>query len=94
MAGTLALGLDRPRLPGDARQPQRAGRAPRHDSASEADAIRRGPTLDDLVVGVWEDLASHHTVTCPVCSGRMAPRYGSGARPVGGRCRRCGSSLG
>ena len=51
-------------------------------------------TLDDLVLGVWEGLSSHHTVTCPVCSGKMAPRYGSGARPVGGRCRRCGSTLG
>jgi hypothetical protein len=51
-------------------------------------------TLDDLVVGVWEGLSSHHTVTCPVCSGKMAPRYGSGARPVGGRCTRCGSTLG
>ena len=51
-------------------------------------------TLDDLVLGVWEGLSSHHTVTCPVCSGKMAPRYGSGARPVGGRCQRCGSTLG
>ena len=46
------------------------------------------------IIGVWEGLSSHHTVTCPVCSGKMAPRYGSGARPVGGRCRRCGSTLG
>ena len=51
-------------------------------------------TLDDLIVGVWEGLSSHHTVTCPVCSGKMTPRYGSGARPVGGRCARCGSTLG
>jgi hypothetical protein len=53
-----------------------------------------GTSLDDLIRSAWEGLASHHTVTCPVCSGKMAPRYGSGARPVGGRCRRCGSSLG
>jgi hypothetical protein len=51
-------------------------------------------TLDDLLVSVWEGLSSHHTVTCPVCSGKMAPRYGSGARPVGGRCQRCGSTVG
>jgi DnaJ-class molecular chaperone len=51
-------------------------------------------TLDDLITGVWEGLSSHHTVTCPVCGGKMAPRYGSGARPVGGRCQRCGSTLG
>ncbi len=53
-----------------------------------------GGSLDDVISGAWEGLSSHNTVTCPVCSGRMAPRYGSGARPVGGRCRRCGSSLG
>jgi hypothetical protein len=52
-----------------------------------------GGSLDDVISGVWEGLSSHHTVTCPVCGGTMAPRYGSGARPVGGRCRRCGSSL-
>lgn len=53
-----------------------------------------GALLDDVVREVWEGLSSHHTVTCPVCSGKMAPRYGSGARPVGGRCARCGSTLG
>ena len=53
-----------------------------------------GVLLDDLVREAWEGLSSHHTVACPVCSGKMAPRYGSGARPVGGRCQRCGSSLG
>ena len=53
-----------------------------------------GLTLDQLLTGVWEGLSTHHTVTCPVCSGKMAPRYGSGARPVGGRCKRCGSTLG
>jgi hypothetical protein len=53
-----------------------------------------GSLLDDVICGAWEDLAAHHTVGCPVCTGPMAPRYGSGARPVGGRCRRCGSTLG
>jgi hypothetical protein len=53
-----------------------------------------GGSLDDLISGVWDGLSSHNAVTCPVCGGTMAPRYGSGARPVGGRCRRCGSSLG
>jgi hypothetical protein len=47
-----------------------------------------------VITGVWEGLSSHHTVTCPVCSGKMTPRYGSGARPVGGRCKRCASTLG
>jgi hypothetical protein len=55
---------------------------------------RSGASLDDLIRGVWDELSSHRTVTCPVCHGQMAPRYGSAEQPVGGRCRRCGSSLG
>jgi hypothetical protein len=51
-------------------------------------------TLDELISGAWEGLSAHQTVMCPVCTGPMAPRYGSGARPVGGRCRRCASTLG
>jgi hypothetical protein len=81
-------------VPDDAR---RAGTVRQHGPAS-AGAVRGGETprrtLDQLITGVWEGLSTHHTVTCPVCSGKMAPRYGSGARPVGGRCRRCGSTLG
>jgi len=51
-------------------------------------------TLDDVLSDAWDGLAAHRSVTCPVCSGSMAPRYGSGAAPVGGRCKRCGSTLG
>jgi hypothetical protein len=68
--------------------------APRGDQPTGVDAPRHGHTLDHLISSVWDDLAAHRTVTCPVCHGQMAPRYGSGAHPVGGRCRRCGSSLG
>jgi hypothetical protein len=60
---------------------------------AHGDAPRGRPTLDDLVVGAWEDLLAHHPVTCPICSAAMAPRYGSGPRPVGGRCSGCGSTL-
>jgi hypothetical protein len=81
-------------VPGDTR---RAEPVHPHGSAP-AGGVRDGETprrtLDDLITGVWEGLSSHHTVTCPVCSGKMTPRYGSGARPVGGRCGRCGSTLG
>lgn len=53
------------------------------------------PTLDDLVVGAWEDLSAHRTVTCPVCgSAAMRPRYGAGLGVAGGRCGDCGSVLG
>jgi hypothetical protein len=58
------------------------------------DHVHSRRTLDDLLTATWEGLAGHHSVTCPVCSGSMAPRYGSGAQPVGGRCTRCGSTLG
>jgi hypothetical protein len=53
-----------------------------------------GELLDDVLSGAWSALTGHSTVTCPVCRGSMVPRYGSGAAPVGGRCRRCGSTLG
>jgi hypothetical protein len=53
-----------------------------------------GPTLDQTLTAAWEGLVGDHSVACPVCSGQMAPRYGSGAAPVGGRCKRCGSTLG
>jgi hypothetical protein len=52
-----------------------------------------GPTLDDLVVGVWEDLIAHRTVACLACGEAMAPRYGAGHAPVGGRCKGCGTTI-
>ena len=62
-----------------------------------ADTVDGGgrATLEELVSGVWEGLAGHRTVACPVCGGEMAPRYGAGgAEPVGGRCTSCHSTLG
>jgi hypothetical protein len=52
-----------------------------------------GPTLDHLVVGVWEDLIAHRTVACLACGAAMAPRYGAGHAPVGGRCKGCGTTI-
>jgi hypothetical protein len=63
------------------------------DLVVAGDAPHGRPTLDDLVVGVWEGLCAHHPASCPVCGGAMTPRYGSGPRPVGGRCGDCGTSL-
>jgi hypothetical protein len=51
------------------------------------------PTLDELIVGVWEGLASHRVVECPVCEGEMIPEYGAHALPLGGRCTSCGATL-
>jgi len=75
---------------------RRAGTVHSHGPA-EAGGVRGGETprrLDEVLSAAWDGLAAHHSVTCPVCSGSMAPRYGSGAQPVGGRCTRCGSTLG
>jgi hypothetical protein len=52
-----------------------------------------GPTLDDLLVGVWEGLSAHRTVACPACGEAMTPRYGAGSAPVGGRCRSCRTTI-
>jgi len=52
------------------------------------------PTLDALVSGVWEGLAAHKSVACPLCGHEMAPVYGAHARPIGGSCRQCGTRLG
>jgi hypothetical protein len=52
-----------------------------------------GPTLDDLVVGVWEGLAAHRSVACLACGEAMTPRYGAGPAPVGGRCQGCGTTI-
>jgi hypothetical protein len=76
----LAPDIERPAILGPAADGGRGGAA--------------GVTLDDVIVGAWQQLLDHHSVSCPVCSGSMAPRYGAGAAPVGGRCADCGSALG
>jgi hypothetical protein len=43
-----------------------------------------GLTLEDVILGAWEDLAAGGPAECPVCHGRM--------RPAGG-CESCGSHL-
>ena len=65
----------------------------RHDAPPAAEGRGRR-TLDELIVGVWEDLTAHHAAACPVCGEAMRPRYGSGPAPVGGRCTGCGSTMG
>jgi hypothetical protein len=58
------------------------------------DRPAEGQTFDGLIVGAWEDLSAHRPVSCPVCHGAMAPRYGGGQGAVGGRCTDCGTVLG
>ena len=43
-----------------------------------------GSTLEDVILGAWEDLAAGGPAECPVCGGRM--RVASG-------CEGCGSDL-
>jgi tRNA(Ile2) C34 agmatinyltransferase TiaS len=43
-----------------------------------------GSTLEDVVLGAWEDLVAGDPAECPVCGGSM--------RGAGG-CRSCGSDL-
>jgi len=81
-----------PPAPGPRRAAPAAAQRPTAPPA--APSSRAARTLDELISGAWEGLSGHQTVMCPVCTGPMAPRYGSGARPVGGRCRRCASTLG
>jgi hypothetical protein len=76
----------------------RGGRiAPRRgqveNSPSAPDGAGGGPTLDELLSGVWERLTVHAVADCPVCGGSMAPEYGAHALPIGGRCGECRSSI-
>jgi len=63
------------------------------DTSTTARAHRQGPTLDDLVVGVWEGLLAGAPADCPACGTVMGPRHSAGAGVVGGRCGGCGSTL-
>jgi hypothetical protein len=70
------------------------GAAERRDRARvNASDTGGGPTLDDVLVGVWEGLSAHRTVACPACGEAMTPRYGAGSAPVGGRCGRCRTTI-
>jgi hypothetical protein len=102
---TLDLGLDFARpLPGEAERRLGVGReSTPQASAVEHDARRRGcrhepdqnarPTLDEVIVAAWEDLQARRAAACPVCGGRMVARPGAGARPAGGRCGNCASTV-
>ncbi|UGS35349.1 hypothetical protein [Capillimicrobium parvum] len=56
-------------------------------------AVGGAPTLDDLLTGIWQTIASDQTATCPLCQGALEPRYSAGSVPVGGRCTSCGTEL-
>jgi hypothetical protein len=43
-----------------------------------------GPTLEDAILGAWEELVADGRVECPVCGGAMSMLHG---------CPDCGSDL-
>ena len=51
------------------------------------------PTLDALLTAAWNDVSAGTAAECPVCAGRMRPRWTAGAGVVGGRCEDCGTTL-
>jgi hypothetical protein len=53
----------------------------------------RERSLDDVVSATWQALQGTEAAACLVCGGELEARFGAGARPVGGRCRDCGSEL-
>ena len=90
------LGLERPGRRAAACRPaalQGAVAAPLAAVALGTTTSRR-PTLDDLLVGAWEDLCAAHAADCPVCGGTMLSRRGAGpAAGATAACEDCGSSL-
>jgi hypothetical protein len=68
-----------PRATGDPAKPDaRAGRAPGRLFEPG------GVTLEDVVLGAWEDLVAEGQAECAVCGGRMSMLTG---------CAECGSEL-
>jgi hypothetical protein len=61
--------------------------------ASDPAEVGGEPSLDAFVSGLWEGLAAHRPVACPLCGDELAPLFGAHHHPVGGRCRGCGTML-
>jgi hypothetical protein len=62
-------------------------------AATLFDEVGEAGTLDELIVSKWTRLSAHRSTDCPVCGGEMRPEYGVHARPIGGRCSGCGSTV-
>jgi hypothetical protein len=67
----------RPRMTHSARRPVAGEVAPEPEPS----------TLEDALLGAWEDLASHGRAECLVCGGPVR------TSPAGGECDACGSAL-
>jgi hypothetical protein len=73
-------GLAERRLPPATHSAERPG-------ASEVAPRSEPSTLEDALLGAWEDLGSHGRAECLVCGGPVE------AGPAGGQCEACGSAL-
>jgi len=71
--------------------PERHAPAAGDAACERAGELGGGPTLDDAIVGVWEGLAAHVVVACPLCGGPLRPHAAPDV--VGGRCGDCGTTL-
>lgn len=73
--------------------PKAASAARARRTRAIAPGSGRRPTLDDLLVGVWEGLHTDREAGCPVCGGALRAEPRAGRPPVAGRCGDCGSTL-
>jgi hypothetical protein len=83
-----AVATDTSREGGSAREPQATGHPAKPDAQAPRSAERLfepgGVTLEDVVLGAWEDLVAEGDAECPVCGGRVSMLAG---------CGECGSEL-
>jgi hypothetical protein len=77
--------------PGERREPARGEERARVGVAARD--LKPQRTLDQVIVAGWHELLAGRTATCPLCGGKLEPRYASHASPVGGRCAACGTTL-
>ena len=75
------------------RPERRAAAAPATPAVPAASRASDRATLDDVVARTWSALLGSRTAPCLLCGGEVAPRYGTGAHPVGGACRSCGTEI-
>jgi hypothetical protein len=82
-------GVERPEPEPDPERPEAAPFA----AMSQTAPVGGEHTLEDVILGAWEGLVAHHSVSCPVCGGQMSPWVGAGPRGLSGRCGDCGTRL-
>jgi hypothetical protein len=64
-----------------------------HEWPQLFEAVEPRSGLDNLIVGLWEELTSGRAVRCPICDGDMRPGSNANARLDGGQCDQCGTKL-